>query len=97
MFIGWPGYEVPPRYRLEPVGLLYRVSRRDDPPPDVAAVWRGYREEAVRSQAERVNDGFALGIAATYPLARGERALHLGRRQEADTHFADPTGEASSW
>ena len=89
MFIGWPGYEVPPRYRLEPVGLLYRVSRRDDPPPDVAAVWRGYREEAVRSQAERVNDGFALGIAATYPLARGERALHLGRRQEADTHFAD--------
>lgn len=88
-FLGWPGYEVPPRLRLEPVGLLYRISRADAAQVDDGAVWAGYHERRVRDQAERSGDGFALTIAATYPMARGERALYLGDLERAHAEFDD--------
>jgi len=86
-FLGWPGYDVPPRYRLEPVGLVWRLSRASDPPLDASAPWAGYRGERVRAQAERTGDGIALAMAAVYPLARGERALYEGDEAEARRRF----------
>jgi hypothetical protein len=88
-FLGWPGYEAPPAYRLEPVGLLYRIVRADAPPLDADAVWAAYREPRVRAQAERIGDGFGLVVAATYPMARGERALQEGDRARARADFEE--------
>jgi Tfp pilus assembly protein PilF len=86
-FLGWPGYDVPPRYRMEPAGLLHRIARADAPPPDWDAVWAGYREQRIRAQAERSDNGFGLVAAATYSIARGERALHDGDAAAAHAAF----------
>lgn len=94
-FLGWPGYDVPALYRLEPVGLLYRICSRSEPVRDAAAVWAGYHEDQVRKQAERLGSSFALAVAATYPLARGERALFHGERERADAELASAARLAS--
>jgi hypothetical protein len=86
-FLGWPGYEPPPRYRMEPVGLLYRISDAAAPPADVETLWDGYRERRVREQAIRTGDEFALVAAATYAMARGERAMHDGEFERAEADF----------
>ena len=88
-FLGWPGYEPPPRYRMEPVGLLYRISDAAAPPADVQTLWDGYRERRVREQAIRTGDEFALVAAATYAIARGERAMHDGDVERAETEFEE--------
>jgi len=84
LFLGWPGYSMPPEYRLEPVGLLNRICRSIDPVREDGPLWAGYHEAAIRDQALRADDGLALAFAATYPLARGERALFEGDRAAAD-------------
>jgi tetratricopeptide (TPR) repeat protein len=86
-FLGWPGYDVPPRLRLEPVGLTSRITRAVAPLEDDRPVWAAYHDASVREQAERTGNGFALALAATYTLARGERELFLGRRGAAYALF----------
>jgi hypothetical protein len=74
-FLGWPGYEPPPALRLEPVGLLWRLSRASSPEA-APELERAYRHEtSVRLAAERWGGGVVGSYAATYPLSRGERAL----------------------
>jgi len=89
MFRGWPGYEAPPQYRIEPVGLLYRVRPATDPEEDATALWAAYRDESVTAQAGRTADPIALSVAATYPMARAERAIYDGDRATADRLFAE--------
>jgi tetratricopeptide (TPR) repeat protein len=89
IFRGWPGYEAPPHYRIEPVGLLYRVRPSTDPEQDTTILWSGYRAESVTAQAGRTADPVALSVAATYPMARAERAIFDGDRTSADRLFAE--------
>jgi tetratricopeptide (TPR) repeat protein len=91
-FLGWPGYEVPPRYLMEPVGLLYRIRPSSDPMEDDAALWASYHERQVREQATRTEDGFALGVAALYVVSRGERLMFLGDRKGAFALFEEASG-----
>ena len=94
MFRGWPGYEAPPQYRIEPVGLLYRVRPATDPEEDTTRPWTGYRAESVKAYAVRTADPIALSVAATYPMARAERAIFDGDRTSADRLFAEVDGLA---
>jgi tetratricopeptide (TPR) repeat protein len=89
MFLGWPGYEPPPRYRLEPVGLLYRMRRAEEPMEPADSRWSAYRAAEVAEQALRTGDPVALAIAATYPMARAERAMFDGDRERADALFEE--------
>ncbi len=97
-FLGWPGYEAPPGFRLEPIGLLYRVVAQSAPLTDDRSVWTRYHGDSVLVQARRVHDAFGIGLAATYPLARGERQLFLGHRAAAYDAFdeASRIAEATS-
>jgi tetratricopeptide (TPR) repeat protein len=88
LFVGWPGYpELSEGFRLEPAGLLFRFRRAGEPAWDDGPTWAGYHEEAILDQARRTGDPFALAIAATYSMARGERALYDGDRERAYRHF----------
>jgi len=89
MFLGWPGYEPPPRYRLEPVGLLYRMRPAGDAIEPGESRWSTYRAAEVAEQALRTGDPVALAIAATYPMARAERAMFDGDRDRADELFRE--------
>jgi tetratricopeptide (TPR) repeat protein len=86
-FMGWPGYELPPELRFEPEGLFEHVVRADAQPGDDGALWSGYHEREVAASAQRDRGAFALSIAATYPLMRGEEALARGRIDAATTEF----------
>jgi tetratricopeptide (TPR) repeat protein len=86
-FMGWPGYELPPELRFEPEGLFEHVVRTDAPPGDDGPLWSGYHEREVAASAERDRGAFALSIAATYPLMRGEEALARGRIDDATKEF----------
>ncbi len=85
-FLGWPGYEPPPVLRIEPVGLLWRLARADRAEPVAAAPTR---EGSVRETAERAGGAVPLAFAATYPLARGERALHDGEIERAEKELEE--------
>jgi Flp pilus assembly protein TadD len=87
MFMTWPGYALPPALRFEPQGLFYRVLPAYAAPLETAALWNSFHERSVIDQAERTNNPFALTVAATYPLMRGERLLFDGRPAEAATAF----------
>lgn len=87
-FLGWPGYDIPPSFRLEPVGLLNRLRRATDPPTDPDPVWARYHDDEVERQALKSGDVFARATAATYEVARGEHALHEGDRAAAIEAFA---------
>jgi len=89
MFLGWPGYEPPPRYRLEPVGLLYRMRPAEDAIEPTESRWAAYRSAAAAEQALRTGDPVALAIAATYPMARAERAMFDGDRERAGELFQE--------
>lgn len=78
LFLGWPGYEVPSRYRMETRGLLTRIRRAADPPDDTTGLWASYHEADVVAAARRTGDPLAAAVAATYPLQRGEEALRRG-------------------
>lgn len=80
-FLGWPGYDPPPPFRFEPVGLLFRLAREDRPAPAAPAP---SREASVRDAAEREGGTLARAFAAIYPLSRGERALASGDRATAE-------------
>jgi hypothetical protein len=86
-FFGWPGYEAPPRYRIEPVGLLHRIRRATEPLDRPGPLWARYHEDGVVAQAERCGDPLALGVAATYSLGRAERAWFEGDVPTAVRHF----------
>jgi hypothetical protein len=85
-FLGWPGYDPPPPFRFEPVGLLWRLAREDRPGPAVPAP---SREASVRGAAEREGGTLARAFAAIYPLSRGERALARGDRATAEREIED--------
>jgi tetratricopeptide (TPR) repeat protein len=87
LFLGWPGYPTPPRYRLEPMGLLYRILPAARPLENTELLWSSYREEEAAHQAMRTGDPVALAIAATYVMARAERAMFEGDRAAADALF----------
>jgi hypothetical protein len=87
LFLGWPGYPTPPRYRLEPVGLLYRVLPAARPLENTEHLWGSYRAEEAQHQAVRTGDPIALAIAATYVMARAERAIFEEDREAADALF----------
>jgi hypothetical protein len=87
MFMTWPGYEMPRGLRFEPHGLFYRVVASRAVPLDTSALWDAFHEERVIEQAERTGNPFALTVAATYPLMRGERSLFEGRSAEAAAWF----------
>jgi len=87
LFMTWPGYSLPPAFRFEPEGLFYRVRRSHERPLDTSGLWESYREESVIEQAERTRNPFALTVAATYPLMRGERLLFERRVSEAVSQF----------
>jgi len=77
MFMTWPGYELPRGWRFDPEGLFYRVRRAGSPgasAESLADLWSSYRGQRIAEQALRLDDPFALTVAATYPLMRGERA-----------------------
>jgi tetratricopeptide (TPR) repeat protein len=77
-FRGWPGYELPAGHRLEPHGLVHRALPGFAPLLDDATAWRGSHEESVRDHARRSGTAFAEAAAASYAVARGERAMFLG-------------------
>jgi tetratricopeptide (TPR) repeat protein len=78
LYLGSPGFEVSPSHRLDSFGLLFRVRRADDPAWDDAALWDDYHERSIRRDAERLGSTIALGTAAAYPIARGEKMLLAG-------------------
>ena len=86
-FMGWPGYELPAELRFEPEGLFERVVGADAPPGDDGPLWSTYHERDIAASSERDRGAFALSIAATYPLMRGEEALARGRMDAAKTEF----------
>jgi tetratricopeptide (TPR) repeat protein len=88
-FLGWPGYDAPPGFRIEPVGLLHRVRPDRDPREDVGRIWEGYHMDRVIAQALRVRDVVALAVAATYRVALGERAMFQGERGAAARFFQE--------
>lgn len=87
MFMTWPGYGLPPALRFEPQGLFYRVLPSFASPLESATLWNSYHEKSVIDQAVRTDNPFALTVAATYPLMRGERLLFDGRAVEAAAAF----------
>jgi Tfp pilus assembly protein PilF len=89
LFLATPGYGVPPELRLEPFGLLYRVRRADDAAWDDGPLWAGYREGRILAQAQRLGATFALAVAASYPLARGEKLLSVGDHEDAVAAFEE--------
>ena len=78
---------MPPALRFEPQGLFYRVLPSYASPLETAALWNVYHEQSVTEQAVRTKNPFALTVAATYPLMRGERLLFDGHAAEAATMF----------
>jgi hypothetical protein len=91
LFMSWPGYELPRSFRFDPEGLFYRVRPAASPgasAAELAALWDGYHEEGIRAQARRTGDPFALTLAATYPLMRGERARVERRTVAMRAEFA---------
>ena len=89
MFLGWPSYVFPSSHRVEPLGLLQRVRRVDEPVDNDAELWRSYHADHVSGQARRLGDVSALSAAASYAVARGERALFLGDRDVSVAAFAE--------
>jgi 4-amino-4-deoxy-L-arabinose transferase-like glycosyltransferase/Tfp pilus assembly protein PilF len=87
MFMTWPGYALPPALRFEPQGLFYRVLPSYASPLDTSTLWNSYHEQSVTEQALRTKNPFALTVAATYPLMRGERLLFDGHADEAAMMF----------
>lgn len=87
MFMTWPGYALPPALRFEPQGLFYRVLPSYASPLDTAVLWNSFHEQSVTEQAVRTKNPFALTVAATYPLMRGERLLFDGHAGEAAMLF----------
>jgi Flp pilus assembly protein TadD len=85
--MSWPGYALPPALRFEPQGLFYRVLPAYASPLETSALWASYHEQAVIDQARRTGNPFALTVAATYPLMRGERLLFDGQASEAAGMF----------
>lgn len=91
-FAMWPGYELPGGLRFEPVGLVYEIRRASDPPRDDRPVWARTHEPEVVREALRVGGSFAIAVAATYPLMRGERELFLGEVARAEAAFEEARG-----
>jgi Tfp pilus assembly protein PilF len=87
LFMTWPGYTLPPALRFEPQGLFYRVLPAYASPLETTALWSSFHEGSVIDQAERTKNPFALTVAATYPLMRGERLLFEGHVADAATAF----------
>lgn len=94
MFMTWPGYAMPPALRFEPQGLFYRVLPAYASPLETSALWHAFHEQSVIDQAERTKNPFALTVAATYPLMRGERLLFDGQAEEAARMFDRASGLA---
>jgi len=94
MFMSWPGYALPPALRFEPQGLFYRVLPAYASPLETSALWESFHEATVIDQAERTGNPFALTLAATYPLMRGERLLFDGQTDEAARMFDRASGLA---
>lgn len=88
-FLGWPGYDPPPVFRLQPIGLLWRLARADRPPFEPFAVWSEYHEREMREAADRSDDALPKAFAATYPLARAERAVFEGDAERAAAELDD--------
>jgi len=94
LFMSWPGYALPPALRFEPEGLFYRVLPAYAPPLETAHLWASYHEQSVIDQARRTGNPFALTVAATYPLMRGEKLLFEGQATEAAKMFDRASGLA---
>jgi Flp pilus assembly protein TadD len=77
-FSAWPGYPAAAGLRFEPVGLFQQLRPSRLPPRQVDQLWASYGEASVREESARVGSLFGRGVAARYPLMRGERALFEG-------------------